>query len=150
MKMKKITQIELIIPANHKYLNIISATLDAIFERDEMLSGEKGDTLYEIQLGVHEACTNIVDHAYKGVKDGIIYITFEIWSEPARLIVDIRDTGESFNPDQIPSPDFGGLQIRGFGLHLVHQLMDGVIYYSEMDGNHWCLTKHFRSKLITG
>lgn len=142
--MKKTDQIELSIPADHKYLNIISACLEALFERDEILSNDK-DSIYMIQLGVHEACTNIVEHAYEDIQNGKIFITIELWVEPGRLIVDIRDTGKSFNPNQIPGPDFGGLQIRGFGLHLIHQLMDGVIYYTETDGNHWCLTKAFGS-----
>jgi len=142
MEMNKTDQIELTIPANHKYLNIVSACLEALFERDDMLKKYKDD-FYSIQLGVHEACTNVVDHAYKDIRDANIYITIELWAEPARLIVDIRDTGKGFDPEKIPSPDFGGLQIRGFGIHLVHQLMDGVIYFSAKDGNHWYLTKHF-------
>lgn len=144
--MRKIDQFQFVIPANYKYLNLISANLEALFENNEMLSKNK-KSLYAIQLGVHEACTNVVDHAYDGVSDGKIDITFELWAEaePPRLVVDIRDTGKSFDPDKIPNPDFGALQIRGFGLHLVHQLMDEVDYFSKKDGNHWRLIKHFYS-----
>ena len=51
------------LPGTAKYLNVLTACIGEMLGRVEGLV-EADQTIYNIQLAVHEGCTNIVDHAY--------------------------------------------------------------------------------------
>lgn len=144
MKTRKVKneQVQLIIPAKKKNLHIISANIAALFEHGEISSQYKED-IYAVQLGVHEACVNIIEHSYRDVEDGKIFIDLEFINDPVGIVINIHDTGKGFDPQTIPSPGFDELQYRGFGLYLIRELIDDAVYSSEKHGNHWHLKKIF-------
>lgn len=144
MKPEKVknVQVQLIIPAQKKHLHIISANIAALFEDGEISSQYKED-IYAAQLGVHEACVNIIEHSYKNVENGEIFINMEVINDPIGVVINIHDTGKGFDPETIPSPKFGELQYRGFGLYLIRELIDDAVYSSKKNGNHWYLKKIF-------
>ncbi len=129
------------LPATLKYLNVLGACLAEILARAEAIV-EPELTIYNMQLAAHEICTNIVDHAYRGRDDGRILIKFMLENQPLKLVMEIRDTGCTFDPAAVPHPRFDETQIRGYGLYLVNKLMDEVAYRTGPDGNHWHLVKH--------
>ena len=53
------TVINLDIPASHKHLNVLGASLGALFERTDFLTDREMLT-YNMELALHETCTNIV------------------------------------------------------------------------------------------
>jgi serine/threonine-protein kinase RsbW len=55
--------------------------------------------------------------------------------------VELRDTGEAFDPADAAEPDLDGVQIHGYGLFLARSLMDEVSYRREQDSNLWQLVK---------
>lgn len=126
--------------AEHRYLNLISACLSALFENIDLSKGS--ETLsYNVQLAVQEACTNIVDHAYEHQPGGRITVQISLGTSPRRLTVDIYDSGKVFNKSQITEPDLDEPQVHGYGLFLMRNLMDEV-HYERVDArNHWQLTK---------
>jgi len=134
-------EIHLTIPADHQYLNLVSACLQAIFERYEDLS-EKADLLYNLQLGVHEICSNIIEHAYGGLSPGAIEVDFDISQLPGSIHISLSDTGLSFEPESTPTPDLGIPQVHGYGLFLAYELLDFVRYHREEGVNHWILEKN--------
>ena len=69
--------IRLDFPATHKYLNVLGACIHELLARVEGLA-EPVVVSYNIQLAVHEACTNIVDHAYAGMPAGRLNITLTL------------------------------------------------------------------------
>jgi serine/threonine-protein kinase RsbW len=95
---------------------------------------------YNVELAVYEACTNIVEHAY-GKAGGRIEVTVTLASLPNRLIVDLVDFGVGFDLAAIPDPDLDVPKVHGYGLFLVRELMDEVIYHPEAGQNHWRLIK---------
>jgi len=85
--------------------------------------------IFEAQLAVDEACTNIVKYAYSG-RGGIITVTCEL--KEGNFVVTIRDKGKSFDPASIPLPDLDAdldkRKIGGLGIYLMRKLMDDISY----------------------
>ena len=85
-------------------------------------------TTFHIQMAVDEACTNVIQHAYKDIKDGRIEITCRYADEEFTVV--IQDHGHPFDPAAIPLPDLNAdLEKRregGLGLYFMRRLMDEV------------------------
>lgn len=101
-------------------------------------------TVYQVQLAVDEACSNIIEHAYGGEGKGVIECTWCI--EPSGLTVVLRDHGRSFDPDSIPEPDVqADLEERtggGLGLYFIYHMMDQVSFdFDSETGNVLTLVK---------
>lgn len=140
--------ISLDLPADIAYLHVPGACLAAISETVEDLAWPEG-VLYGLQLAVYEVCTNIVSHAYgisglraEDTDRSRIRIDFTITAQPSILIIDFYDTGCPFDLSLISGPDLAEPQTSGYGLYLIRQLVDEVLYEAEPDRNHWRLTKH--------
>ncbi len=135
--------IRLDLPARYTYLHILS---DCIADMLRQIDGVEDHEMltYNMQLAAHEACTNIVGHAYGGGSTGDerIVISLALRPHPRRLEIELRDTGKAFNPDVIPSPNLEQAQIHGYGLFLMRNLMDTVTYTAQPGDNYWCLVKN--------
>jgi serine/threonine-protein kinase RsbW len=128
------------IPATLNYLSILGPCLGAIL-KETTPPIEEESLPYSLELAVYETCTNIVEHAYKDT-DGRIELELSIEKQPQRLVIDLYDTGHSFNMANVPLPNLDVPQEHGYGLFLVHQLMDDVSYKPENGKNHWRLVKY--------
>lgn len=133
--------IRLDLPATHKYLNILGACISELLARVEDVAEREAIT-YNLQLAAHEACANIIDHAYAGDLGHRILVTITLTDCPRRLIIELHDTGYSFEPASVPKPNLDEAHDHGYGLFLMHSLMDEVTYTSRPEGNHWALVKH--------
>src|SRR5512144_2242959 len=84
--------------------------------------------IYDVQMAVDEACTNVIEHAYGGKKSGKIEIVCE--KRGNDFVVTIRDYGKPFDPDQVEQPKTNAplseRNIGGLGLFFIHKLMDRV------------------------
>ncbi len=132
--------IRLDLPATPRYLNVLGDCIAALLTHINTIADPQ-TTIYNVQLAVHEACTNIIDHAY-GSSEGRINITLMLDWQPARLTVELIDTGKPFDPANVPPPDLDQPHVRGYGLYLMKQLMDEVVYQPMLGGNHWRLIKN--------
>ncbi len=103
-------------------------------------------TVYELKLAVDEACTNIIEHGYKGMDPGSIILSFRIESD--RILVQITDFGHVFEPADAPKPDVEAAledrQLGGMGLFLIYQTMDNIDYQSSEEGNTLTFTKYIK------
>ncbi len=96
------------------------------------------DDAYGVQLAVHECLTNIIVHAY-GEKCGEIEIALRMrWGN---FSAEIHDNGRTFALKDVQQPDLENGQIHGYGIFLMHELMDSVEYESNRQGNFWRLAK---------
>ena len=104
------------------------------------------DTVLELKLAVDEACTNIIEHGYKGMDPGSIILSFRI--EPDHILVQITDFGHVFEPVEVSKPDveaaLGDQELGGLGLYLIYQTMDNIDYTSSEDGNTLTFTKYIK------
>ena len=128
------------IPASLNYLSVIGPCLGAILQAANHPDTE--ETLpYSLELAIYETCTNIVVHAYKH-SFGRIEVELTLENHPQRLVIDLYDTGSSFDMADIALPNLEVPQEHGYGLFLVHQLMDDVTYQPGNGKNHWRLVKN--------
>jgi serine/threonine-protein kinase RsbW len=83
---------------------------------------------YAVQLAVDEAASNIIEHAYRDVKDGKIDMTIE--HSPQKLVIIVHDEGKPFDPSAVEKFDLElsleDMTDRGAGLHLIENIMDEV------------------------
>lgn len=122
------------------------ADIRAFVEETGHALGLDEASIYALQLAVDEACTNVIMHAYDA-QEGRIKVRIKAvgdWVE-----VTIRDWGEAFDPERIPSPDVEApleeRRLGGMGLFLMHQMMDRVDFrFSESDGNTLTMAKRLQ------
>ncbi|MFZ4826812.1 MAG: ATP-binding protein [Phototrophicaceae bacterium] len=129
------------LPASHRFLNVVGATIRAVLTRVEMPHAETFS--YNVELAVHEICANIVDHAYENVFDASFDAQFILDEE--RLSIILIDQGRSFDPNKIPPPDLNDVHTGGYGLFLAKELLDEVTYQATQEGNRWILVKRLHS-----
>jgi serine/threonine-protein kinase RsbW len=132
--------VRLDLPASYKYLNVVSSCLSAVLERLDGVT-ERDTVAYNVELAVHETCTNIVEHAYAGAA-GRIEVAISVCDSPRRVVVDMHDTGRAFNLSEVSEPDLNQAQTNGYGLFLMHRLVDEVSYAPQTGNNHWRLVKN--------
>ncbi|MGC8781635.1 MAG: ATP-binding protein [Anaerolineae bacterium] len=142
--MNQPTVICLELPAEHRFLNIAAACIEALLERINDVS-DRGMVSYGLQLAVQETCANIVDHAYRDQEGGRIRLEFALHADPRRLEIHVYDSGRPFDPSRVREPDLEHAQERGYGLFLMRKLMDVVTYERQDERNHWRLVKNLPS-----
>ncbi len=128
------------LPASHRYINLVGACVTALLEREDQLP-DRDRIIQQVELAIHETCANIVEHAYLNAP-GRILVNLFIKKDPKILVVDLYDTGIPFDMTRFHPAKVEGGQVRGYGLSLIHQLMENVTYVVESEGNHWRLEKN--------
>ena len=79
-----------------------------------------------IASAVGEAYNNIVLHGYAGREPDPIRLQIEICAEWMRIV--INDTGISFDPALVTSPDLEALPESGLGIFIMRSMVDEVTY----------------------
>lgn len=134
--------IKLDLPAEARYLSILSTVIEMYLERVPDVA-DREMTVYNLQLAAQECCTNIIDHAYGGKPGGRIQVSMLIRIEPPRsIILQFLDTGTPVEKAAIAEPELRVGSVRGYGLFLMHELMDDVSYGQDEYGNRWRLVKY--------
>jgi serine/threonine-protein kinase RsbW len=90
-------------------------------------------------LGVDEACTNIIRHAYHLAEDQLICLSLETHREGVRFR--LRDYGDGFDGAQLMSQSLDKLRPGGLGMHLIRHAFDRVDYSLKRKGTLLVLTK---------
>jgi anti-sigma regulatory factor (Ser/Thr protein kinase) len=98
---------------------------------------EKERTL--MVLGVDEACTNIIRHAYHLRDDQPIALSLEANRECVCLR--LRDYGHQCSPDNMQGRAHDLIRPGGLGLHLIRNAFDNVDYVLKRRGTELVLTK---------
>ena len=100
------------------------------FIGDSMRSfGLDNHKIFDVQLAVDEACTNIIEYGYAN-EVGTIDIACQRKGD--EIIVVIKDRGKPFDPTSVQPPDLNAsLEERktgGLGIYFMKTLMDEVRY----------------------
>jgi serine/threonine-protein kinase RsbW len=99
---------------------------------------EKQRTL--MVLGVDEACTNVIRHAYDLRDDQPIALSVEALNTCVRMR--LRDYGEQTPADQMRGRAHNQVKPGGLGLHLIRNAFDKVDYILKPRGTELVLTKN--------
>lgn len=128
-------------PAQFEYLDAMR-DFTAVAARQAAMDDK---AVYNMQLAVDEAASNIIEHAYEGIPDGQIVLSIDVSNET--FTVQLRDSGQHFDPTEVVEPDLeASLEDRaigGLGLYFIHKLMD-VVRYENLgeQGNLLTLVKY--------
>ena len=90
-------------------------------------------------LGVDEACTNIIRHAYQLRDDQLIALSLEGLRKCVRMRV--RDYGEQSTENQMRGRSHDVVKPGGLGLYLIRNAFDQVDYILKRRGTELVLTK---------
>jgi anti-sigma regulatory factor (Ser/Thr protein kinase) len=105
-------------------------------------------SLYHLELAVHEVVANIIRHAYPPDAPGNIHLEAVALENEVR--VQIVDHGIPYpHPEDMPLPTFDGTRDHGFGLFLVGEGTDKQERFrDEMGRNVLTLTKRYDRKAV--
>ena len=103
---------------------------------------EKQRTL--MVLGIDEACTNVIRHAYDLRDDQPIALSVEVLSSCVRMR--LRDYGSKTAPHTMRGRDHAEVKPGGLGLHLIRNAFDKVDYILKPRGTELVLTKNLNNK----
>ncbi len=124
------------------------STISEFVEKAARQCGLDDHQIYDVQMAVDEACSNVIEHAYEGKPNGKIEIVCEKQND--EFIVTIRDTGKPFDPTRVAPPKIKGpiseRDIGGLGLFFIYQLMDRVNFDFSKTGNRLTMVKRVRSR----
>ncbi len=111
---------------------VIDSRLEAVAEARDWLAerasraGFSSQTVSDLKLALTEAVSNVVRHAYGGEPGHQIVLSLAMDDEA--LTLTIRDFGRPFDPGRYREPDLSEPQEGGYGVFLMHNLMDEVRY----------------------
>ena len=137
---------QLIVPGRFDRLTEIAAFVT----QAARAAGLNDDEVFHVEMAVDEACSNIIEHAY-AVQSGDINLACTC-STTGELEIVIRDSGQPFDPVEVPLPntdapaDLDQLSEGGLGLYFMRKLMDDVRFeFVQGQGN--TLTMIKRAKI---
>ena len=109
--------------------------------------GFSNKDVYNIQLATDEAASNIIEHAYEGVPNGVLDLACNMEKDIIKII--LIDYGAPYDPSVVPMPDIKAdlseRKIGGLGIFLMRKLMDEVHYEPRADkSNVLTMTKRKR------
>jgi len=115
---------QLRLPATLDNLRIVAFFIQGIGNR----LGLSETCLFDVELAVEEATTNIINHAYEHQTDGDVQLSID--QQGDILHIQLTDWGEPLNPKNVkPYDPHAPIETRikgGMGLHFIHSLMDDV------------------------
>lgn len=119
-------QIDVIIPTQTKYLNLIGSIGERIAKELDNYAGDREALAYHLNLVLTEATANAIKHAnYHNPKDTVRIL---IHIHDNELNIKVYDHGQGFDLETVPLPDFEHPKEGGMGLFLIRTLMDSVTY----------------------
>jgi phosphoserine phosphatase RsbU/P len=95
--------------------------------------------LDHLEIGVNEAVTNIIRHAYQGRPGQPITLDFHATAEEVRIV--LLDFGQPFSPESVAQPVFDGTRDGGFGVYIIRQCFDEVEYQRDGQGRNRLVLK---------
>lgn len=123
--------VELTVPSDARFLEVIHACIEQVCLQTECLSDEE---IYKIAWGVHEACVNVIEHAHQFQASLPLCLQVQLYSN--RIEFFIFDEGPGFDLEQVPEPDPAQIFERGRGLFGIRHCMDVVEYRQESHRNY--------------
>ena len=97
-------QLELTVPAVAENIPLLRQAMAGFLDGQDVA----GEAASDVLLAVTEACTNVVQHAYRSSDPGVTDRRIELsadWSDET-LTVSVRDVGSGFAP-RVDSPGLG-------------------------------------------
>ena len=132
-------------PASLQYLTAVRQFV-AAFCTDVLETEAYAEQVYQVQLAVSELATNIIVHAYRDMKEGVIDL--HLAGANRSMTLDFFDSGKTYARSTTPTlPATDSLAEGGYGSYIIQQCIDRVTYEQDPSGrNHWHFEKQFGGK----
>ena len=128
-----VLQVDVIIPTQTKYLDLIGTIGEHIAKDIDDFSGDREALAYHLNLVLTEATTNAIKHTTQITPKDTVRITIHI--QDNELNIKVYDHGQGFDLETVPLPDFDHPKESGMGLYFIRTLMDSVSYTKQTDCN---------------
>jgi serine/threonine-protein kinase RsbW len=94
--------------------------------------GLEEQKIFNLQLAVDEACSNIIKYGYAAATGGEKKIRIRCSRREGAIAVEITDKGKPFDPTTVAPPDLEGCleerEIGGLGIYFMKKLTDAISY----------------------
>jgi len=80
------------------------------------------ETMECVVLAINEACMNIIEHAYKGRRDGDIIL--DVFCDDRNLVFRLTDFADHVDPAVLRPKELNHLKPGGLGVYLLDEIMD--------------------------
>ena len=90
--------------------------------------------LAQLELAVDEAAANVVLHAYQGIAG--LPVEVAVAADAERVSISLFHQGVPFDPNAVAPPAFDGSRETGFGLYLIRQAVDELVFFDDERGRH--------------
>jgi anti-sigma regulatory factor (Ser/Thr protein kinase) len=95
---------------------------------------QRSEFIDAIIMGVNEAASNVMEHAYGCLPDGWIQAQFA--AVERRIEITLTHAGSGFDREQVAPPSFDGSRDGGFGVFIMEHIFDAVAYEELDNGAH--------------
>lgn len=121
------TKIKMHISSNSSNLALIRKIIVASVKHLNLAK----DFIEGLKLAVTEACTNVIRHAHK--YDDSKSFDIEMQGCNQAFIIEILYNDPGFDPTKIPIRDLSEVREGGYGVFLMHNIMDYVNYITDSE-----------------
>jgi len=132
------------LPSQTDYISLVRQFVGGIAKK----AGFNDIEIEKIELAIDEACSNVLQHAYKFESNNRYAI--EITVKNTKLDIIITDQGDSFSFNDAVVPDIekhiSELKVGGLGIFIMQQMMDEVSYETRANNNILRMVKYIRQK----
>jgi serine/threonine-protein kinase RsbW len=126
-------QVDVVIPNQTKYLDLIGSIGERIAKELDNFTGDRAALAYQLNLVLTEATVNAIKHACDDDPKNCVRVTIHL--QENELDMKVYDHGQGFDLEKIPLPDFEHPGESGMGLFLIRSLMDSVKYTRHKNYN---------------
>ena len=137
--LRKVDKAHLKVPAHIDYLGELRDFVTQIGKKHKF----SDRVINAFKLGVDEASTNIIRHAYR---DSEGHITIRAIVKKDSMTLSIIDQGMFFDPQRVKDPDLNRYvdigKKGGLGIFIMRKLMDEIDYRRTEEGNELRITKY--------
>jgi serine/threonine-protein kinase RsbW len=135
-------QVDVVIPTQTKYLDLIGNIGERIAKKLDAYTGDKEALAYQINLVITEATVNAIKHSQHDDPRNTVRITIHFNGN--ELNIKVYDHGQGFDLAAVPIPDLEHPKESGLGIYLMRSLMDSVTYTRRSDCNILELIKYIK------
>ena len=95
-------------------------------------------------LGLDEACTNVIRHAYGNREDQLICLRLETLAGDKGVRFRLRDyAADAAHPSTFAGRELDDVRAGGLGMHFIKRIFDRVYFLRRRDGTELVLTRVF-------
>lgn len=125
-----VIQVEVVIPTQTKYLDLIGSIGERIAKELDKFSGDREALAYHLNLVLTEATVNAIKH---GNPEDTVRIIITI--QARELNIKVYDHGQGFDLESVLLPDLEHPKEGGMGIFFMRTFMDSVTYTRQGDCN---------------